>query len=141
MNFLGLFAAFFFLSSFSRDIMGIGESISINLFMVSNGVSVVGRMVPIVLTIRLTEPLNILLPFSLATAIVPYCWTRVNKMLGIWVFAVFYGLFASGVQSLFPTTVSTLTSDNSKIGFRKGMVLSVVAIATLIGSPHVGSLI
>jgi hypothetical protein len=59
----------------------------------------------------------------------------VDSELRLWVFAVFYGLFASGVQSLFPVTLSTLSTDTSKIGLRMGMILIVVAVATLIGSP------
>ena len=141
MNSLGVYVAFLFLSSFSRDIIGAGETVSINLIIVINGVSIVGRLVPTLLADLLTAPLNALLLCSLAIAIVSYCWVRVGNVPGLWVFAVFYALFAVVIQSSFPATLSTLTTDTSKIGLRMGMVLSVVAIAALIGSPIAGSLI
>ncbi|CAI7614384.1 unnamed protein product [Penicillium crustosum] len=132
MNFWGLF---------SRNIIGVSSDRSIDLLLVMNGVGLVGRLVPNLLADRYTGPLNLLIPFSFATALVGYCWAAVNGMSGLWTFATFYGLFAAGIQSLFPATLSTLTTDMKKIGVRMGMVLSVVAVAALIGSPIAGELV
>lgn len=141
LNFWGLYVAFFYVGSFSRNIVGVSETTSINLLMVMNGVGIVGRLVPNLLADQFTGPLNILIPFSCATAIVAYCWPAVHDMSGLWTFAILYGLFAAGIQSLFPATLSTLTTDLKKIGVRMGMVLSIVAVAALIGSPIAGALV
>ncbi|KAJ5198380.1 uncharacterized protein N7498_007497 [Penicillium cinerascens] len=141
LNFWGLYVAFFYIGSFSRNIIGVSETTSIHLLMVMNGVGIAGRLVPNLMADQFTGPLNLLIPFSCATAIVSYCWSAVHDMSSLWTFAVFYGLFAAGIQSLFPATLSTLTTDLKKIGVRMGMVLSIVAVAALIGSPIAGALI
>jgi len=141
LNFWGLYVAFFYVGSFSRNIIGVSETTSVYLLMVMNGVGIVGRLVPNLMADQLTGPLNLLIPLSCATAIVAYCWPAVHDITGLWIFAVFYGLFAAGIQSLFPATLSTLTTDLKKIGVRMGMVLSIVAVAALIGSPIAGALI
>lgn len=141
LNFWGLYVGFFYVGSFSRNIIGVSETVSIDLLLVMNGVGLVGRLVPNLLADQFTGPLNLLIPFSGATAIVAYCWAPVKDLSGLWVFAALYGLFAAGIQSLFPATLSTLTTDLKKIGVRMGMVLSVVAVAALIGSPIAGALI
>ncbi|KAJ5667959.1 uncharacterized protein N7477_006529 [Penicillium maclennaniae] len=140
LNFCGLYVAFFYIGSFSRNI-GVSERTSIYLLMIMNGVGIVGRLVPNLLADQFTGPLNLLIPFSCATAIVAYCWSAVHDMSSLYAFAVFYGLFAAGIQSLFPATLSTLTTDLKKIGVRMGMVLSIVAVAALIGSPIAGALV
>lgn len=141
LNFWGLYIGFFYIGSFSRNIIGVSTDRSIDLLLVMNGVGMVGRLVPNLLADQFTGPLNLLIPFSFATALVGYCWAAVKDMGGLWAFAVFYGLFAAGIQSLFPATLSTLTTDLKKIGVRMGMVLSVVAVAALIGSPIAGALV
>lgn len=141
LNFWGLYVAFFYIGSFSRKIIGVSETISIDLLLVMNGVGMVGRLVPNFMADRFTGPLNLLIPFSFATAVVAYCWSAVSDLTGLWIFAAFYGFAAAGIQSLFPATLSTLTTDLKKIGVRMGMVLSVVAVAALIGSPIAGALV
>lgn len=141
LNFWGLYVAFFYVGSFGRNIIGVSETTSIYLLMIMNGVGILGRLVPNLLADQFTGPLNLLIPFSCATAIVAYCWSAVHDMSSLYAFAVFYGLFAAGIQSLFPATLSTLTTDLKKIGVRMGMVLSIVAIAALIGSPIAGALV
>lgn len=141
LNFWGLYVAFFYIGSFSSDIIGASDTTSIYLLMVMNGVGLVGRLIPNFMADQFTGPLNLLIPFSCSTALVAYCWAAVNNMDGLWAFAAFYGLSAAGIQSLFPATLSTLTTDLKKTGVRMGMVLSVVAVAALIGSPIAGALV
>lgn len=141
LNFWGLYIGFFYIGSFGRDIVGVSQTVSINLLLVMNGVGLLGRLIPNLMADKYTGPLNMLIPFSLATGIVAYGWSGVNSLSGLYAFAVFYGLSAAGIQSLFPATLSTLTTDLKKTGVRMGMVLSVVGIAALIGSPIAGALV
>ncbi|RAL06896.1 putative MFS monocarboxylate transporter [Aspergillus homomorphus CBS 101889] len=141
LNFWGLYVGFFYISSFARDIIGVSESTSIDVLLVMNGVGLTGRLIPNLLADQYTGPLNMLIPFSLVTGVVAYCWTAVRSYDGLYVFSAFYGLAAAGIQSLFPATLSTLTTDLKKTGVRMGMVLSVVAVAALIGTPIAGALV
>ena len=56
-------------------------------------------------------------------------------------FAVTYGLFAAGIQGLFPSVVASLTTDLKKTGVRMGMVFSAISFAVLTGPPLGGALI
>lgn len=141
LNFWGLYIAFFYIGSFSSDIIGASETTSINLLLVMNGVGLVGRLIPNFISDKFTGPLNLLIPFSGGTALVAFCWAAVKSMNGLWAFAACYGLVAAGIQSLFPATLSSLTTDLKKAGVRMGMVMSVVAVAALIGSPIAGALV
>ncbi|KAI9928050.1 hypothetical protein ASPWEDRAFT_42231 [Aspergillus wentii DTO 134E9] len=141
LNFWGLYIGFFYIGSFSRNIIGVSNTTSIDLLLVMNGVGILGRLVPNLMADMFTGPLNMLIPFSFATALVAYCWAGVHDLSGLYAFAAFYGLAAAGIQSLFPATLSTLTTDLKKTGVRMGMVLSVVAVAALIGSPIAGALV
>jgi hypothetical protein len=64
----------------------------------------------------------------------------VNGLSGLYVFAVFYGVFLASLQSLFPASLTSLTMDLEKIAVRTGMVLSI-SFAALTGSPIAGALI
>lgn len=57
------------------------------------------------------------------------------------VFCIIYGIFAAGVQSLFPAACASLTTDLKKMGVRTGMCFTVVSIACLTGPPLAGVLI
>lgn len=141
LNFWGLYIGFFYIGSFAKSIIGVSEATSIDLLMVMNGVGLVGRLIPNYLADRYTGPLNLLVPFSVVTALVAFSWAGVRTLGSLYAFAVVYGLFAAGIQSLFPATLSTLTTDLKKTGVRMGMVLSVVGMAALIGSPIAGALV
>lgn len=141
MNFWGLYIGFFYIGSFGRNIIGVDQTRSIYLLLVMNGVGFPGRIFPNIIADWYTGPLNMLLPFSFATGLLAFCWAAVKDLGGLYAFAAIYGLSAAGIQSLFPATLSTLTTDLKKTGVRMGMVLSVVAVAALIGSPIAGALV
>ncbi|BDD63257.1 hypothetical protein MPDQ_001881 [Monascus purpureus] len=141
LNFCGLYVGYFYIGSFARNIIGVSQSTSIDLLLVMNGIGLPMRLIPSLCADRFTGPLNILIPFSLATSLVTYGWPGVKSLGGLYAFSVVYGAAAAGIQSLFPATLSTLTTDLSKIGVRMGMVFGVVGVAALIGSPIAGALI
>ena len=131
----------FQIGSFGRNIIGISEQQSINNLLVLNGVGLIGRLVPAHLADRFFGPFNLLIPFALASGFLLYCWAGVSSHGGLVGFAVIYRLFAAGIQSLFPATLASLTTDLSKIGVRLGMVFSVISFACLTGPPLAGALI
>lgn len=140
-NFWGLYIAFFYLGTFGRDEFGLAASASTNLLMIQNGLGIPARIIPTLLADRFVGIMNSLVPFSLGCAICMYCWAAVSSIPGLYVFSVFNGIVAAGIQSFFPSTVTVLTDDMTKTGVRLGMVFSFVSFACLTGPPLAGALI
>ena len=141
LNFWGLYFAFYYVGSFGRDILGVSQKDAINDLLIMNGVGLFGRIVPAHLADRYFGPMNTIIPLVFVSGLLLYCWAAVTSKGGLVGFAVVYGLFASGIQSLFPATLASLTSDVKKAGVRMGMVFSVVGFACLTGPPLAGALI
>ena len=140
-NFWGLYFAFYYVGAFGRTFTGLTYQNSIDLLIILNGVGMIGRIVPALIADRYCGPLNILLPVTAACAILLYCWAAVHEKAGLYVFACIYGLFAAGIQSLWPATLASLTTDLTKIGTRTGMGFTIVSVAALTGSPLGGALV
>ncbi|KAL4945323.1 hypothetical protein BDV06DRAFT_40124 [Aspergillus oleicola] len=141
LNFWGLYIGFFYIGSFSREVIGVSTTTSIDVLLLMNGIGLLGRVIPNGMADRFTGPLNMLIPFSFATGLIAFCWAGVHNVNGVYGWSALYGLSAAGIQSLFPATLSTLTTDLKKMGARMGMVMSVVGVAALIGSPIAGALV
>ena len=114
--FWGLYIAFYYLTSFGRDIIGITYSENIG-------------------------PLNTLVPVLGVASLLLFCWAAVSSPAGLIGFSVFYGIFGAAIQGIFPATLASLTTDLSKIGIRIGMIFSVVSFSSLTGPPMAGALI
>ncbi|CCC14874.1 hypothetical protein SMACR_07600 [Sordaria macrospora] len=138
--FLGLYFAFYYLASFSRDIIHLPYTSSLNILLVLNGVGVFGRLIPNYIADR-AGPINVFIPFAGAGGICVLCWTAVKTEAGLYVWAVFYGAAAGGIQSLFPAGLTSLTTDLRKAGVRMGMVFTCNSFATLAGPPIAGAII
>jgi MFS family permease len=106
-----------------------------------NGVGVIGRVVPNFLADRYFGPLNSLIPVCLLTATLSFCWIAVSSRGGLYAWAVIYGMVGAAIQSLFPATLSSLTTDLRMAGTRMGMVFTIVSFAVLTGPPIAGQLI
>ena len=106
-----------------------------------NGSGVLARIIPNFISDRWTGPLNLMIPFAATSALVMYSWMAVDSVTGLWTFAVFYGVFAAGIQGLFPVVLTSLTHDPQKLGVRTGMGFAIMGCAVLIGPPIAGALI
>ena len=141
LTFWGIYFAFYYVGTFSREKLGASQSTSINILAIMNGLGFFGRLIPGFLADRYLGPLNTFIPFVLFSSVLLYCWAAVKGFAGVYVFAAVYGFFAAGVQSLFLASLSSLTTDLTKMGVRMGMVLSIMSVAVLTGSPLAGFLI
>ncbi|KAJ5805472.1 uncharacterized protein N7503_003074 [Penicillium pulvis] len=139
--FWGLYVAFFYVGSYAREVIGVDSSTSINLLLIMNGAGFFARILPNILADRYTGPVNLLIPVVVISSIILFCWISVTRVGELYAFSVFYGIFAASLQSLFPASLTSLTSDLKKIGVRTGMVLSIVSFAALTGSPIAGALV
>lgn len=106
-----------------------------------NAVGVPGRLVCGLTADRLLGPINTLIPVALFAGVLFYYWAAVRNVAGLYVFCVLYGFFGAGIQSLFPASCASLTTDMSKMGVRTGMCFSFISIACLTGPPIAGALI
>ncbi|KAI4245799.1 MAG: hypothetical protein L6R40_002327 [Gallowayella cf. fulva] len=112
----GLYFAFYYVGSFGRDILRVSDQGSINNLLILNAVGLPGRLVPAHLADRYFGPLNTLVPFVLVSGISLFCWIAVSSPGGLTAFAVAYGIFVAGIQSLFPATLTSLTTELKKTG-------------------------
>ena len=140
-SFWSIYQAYYFISEYASTVAGMTQSDSFNLVIVITGSGVVGRILPSWASDRYGGALTMMVPFVVLNAVCLYAWAAVYNEAGVWLFAIFYGMFSSAVNGLFPTALSRLTDDLSKIGVRTGMVFSVMSIAVLTGSPIGGALI
>ncbi len=81
------------------------------------------------------------IPICGICSVLVFCWMAVDTAKGLYVWSVFYGVFAAGVQGLFPAALSFLTDDLRRLGVRMGMVFSIVSVALLTGPPLAGGVI
>ena len=138
--FWSVYIGFFYLTSFSRNVLGESQSTSISLLLLLNGVGVIGRMA-VNITANYLGPVNVLWPFIIATGVMGFGWIAVNDMTGLWIFACIYGITAAALQGLWPVVLTSLTFDPKKVGVRTGMGFAFVGWAVLTGPPIGGALI
>ncbi|CAJ2508518.1 Uu.00g135440.m01.CDS01 [Anthostomella pinea] len=141
-NFWGVYFAFYYLAAFSRSAITPGLSYvdSLNMLLLLNGIGVLGRLLPNHLADRF-GPLNMMIPTCLVCGIALLSWMAVDTPNQLYAWAVFYGIAAGALQSLFPAGLSSLTTDLRKQGTRMGMVFTVVSFAVLTGNPIAGAII
>lgn len=109
--------------------------------MVLNSVGVAGRLIPALLADRYFGAFNTLIPCTFFVAVLLYTWIGVSNLSGLFAFTGIYGFWANAVQTLFPSTLSGLTTDLTKMGVRVGMVFTIISLACLTGPPIAGALI
>lgn len=140
-NFWSLYFAFYYVGSFGRNIIGLNYSDSVNLLMVMVGVGLPGRLIPNYLADAYFGPLQCMIPFAFGCGILFFAWSAVDDTTGLYIFAAFYGCLSGAIQSLWPATLTSLTTDLKKAGTRLGMGFTIVSIATLTGPPLAGALV
>lgn len=139
--FWSVYIVFFYIASYSRDIIGMPYTDSLNLLLLINGVGFIGRTVPNYLADRFGV-INMFIICGFYAGIAAMCWTAVKSTVGLYVWVVFYGIAAGAIQSLFPAGLTSLnTKDLSKAGVRMGMIFTLNSLATLTGPPIAGALV
>ncbi|KAH9875833.1 hypothetical protein IAQ61_003298 [Plenodomus lingam] len=131
----GVYIAYFYV------MIGISESSSLTLLIILNAVGIPGRIIPAFLADAYFGAFNVLIPFVGAGATMLYAWAGIHEPGAYYAFVTLYGICANAVQTLFPSTLSLLTTDLSKMASRVGMVFAVGSIACLTGPPLAGRLI
>lgn len=136
-----MYFAFYYLGSFARSIVGLPYTDSIDLLITLNGVGAFGRIAPNHIADRYFGPMNTLIPSAGFSALLCFCWIAVTSRGGLYAWAVIYGIVGAAIQSLFPATLSSLTTNLSMMGTRIGMIFTIVSFSVLTGPPIAGQLI
>lgn len=106
-----------------------------------NGAGVFTRIGPNFLADRYTGPMNLTIPSALLSGIMMLIWNCVSDRKGLYVFVVFYGIFAASFQALWPATLASICLDMKTLGTRLGMVMTIISFASLTGPPIAGVLL
>ncbi|KAF4613391.1 hypothetical protein G7Y89_g15497 [Cudoniella acicularis] len=137
----GLYFAYYYVAVYGKSVLHVSSDSSLILLMVMNSVGVAGRLGPALLSDKYFGPYNTLIPSVFSVGVILFCWIRVESFDGMLAWGVFYGFWANSVQTLFPSALSSLTVDPTKLGVRVGMVFTIISIACLTGPPIAGALI
>jgi MFS family permease len=137
----GLFFVFYYIRPFSRDVLHASEYSSFNLLLILNGMGILGRIVPALLSDRYFGPLNTIVPFALSTGVLTYCWIAIGSLPELYVWDAVYGFLGGGVQSLVMAASSSFTTDLKKNGGRIGIVFTISSFGSLSGPPIGGRII
>lgn len=139
-GFAGLYIPFFYITPYANFKTGANETLAFYLVPILNAGSIFGRLVPNAMADHFGA-LNMLIPCTLACAVLAFTWTAVDETGGIVAFAILYGFFSGSFVSLPPSAILSLSNDLSKAGTRLGMSFSMAGIGILIGSPVGGALL
>ncbi|KAH8730724.1 major facilitator superfamily domain-containing protein [Phaeosphaeriaceae sp. PMI808] len=139
--FAGLWFAFFYVNAFARKTLGMSLEETIPILMVLNGVGIPGRLLPAYIAGRYLRPLTISLMVSFIISVLLFAWIAIKTTVGMYTFVTLYGLFASTLQAMFPSTLADLTTDHKKMGTRMGMGFALSSFGVLIGGPGGGKLV
>lgn len=140
-NFFALYFAFYFISAFARNVIGLSYESSLHLLITTNGVGIISRLAVAYVATKWIQPITAVIPCALIAAVLMYSWAAVDDSAGLYAFAVLYGIASNGLQGLWPGGLSSLIVDDSKIGTRMGMAFTIVSTALLTGSPVGGALV
>ncbi|KAK3690424.1 major facilitator superfamily domain-containing protein [Podospora appendiculata] len=136
-----LFFGSFYINSFARNIIGFSTVDSVQLLLLSNGMSIPARPVAGYIANWHVGAMNTYIVSNIGFGIVTLAWIAVHDRAGMYVLAIFFGLANGICQGLFLASMASLTSDPRKMGTRMGMVHTIVGFATLAGPPTAGAII
>lgn len=139
LSIMGLFIPFFYSPTFASSV-GTGDGFAFYTIIMLNGASILGRLIPGHIADK-TGPLNILIPCSVISAALCFCWIPMNTKAELIAFSLLYGFFSGSFISLTPTALVTLCPNLSEVGTRMGMTFTLASLGLLIGNPIAGAII
>lgn len=140
-GFMGLYMPFFYAQVYALTEHIADENLGFYLLAIMNSTSVFGRIIPNFVADKL-GPYNIIIPCTVVSSVLCFCFIVAKSSAGIIVLMAFYGFFSGTFVSLPPTIVVHLSlSERGKIGTRMGQSFGVIAIGLLIGTPIGGAIL
>ncbi|OAP58958.1 hypothetical protein AYL99_06255 [Fonsecaea erecta] len=136
--YLGMFSPFFFVTSYA---VSVGQSTSFGFYLVSilNAASLFGRISAGWAADRYGH-FNLCSVAAMTSALVAYCWTAAQTSAGLVVWSLAYGYASGSIMSLQVACGTKLASPEA-YGTAVGMIMGIVSVTGLFGSPISGQLI
>ncbi|KAI6905800.1 MFS general substrate transporter [Hortaea werneckii] len=138
--FMGLYAPFFYVQSYSIETGIAGARLSFYLLSIINATSTFGRIIPGYVGDYI-GPLNMIVPCAMVAGIVCLCFMAAHSVAGVILACAFYGFFSGTLVSMPPTIFVHLTKNRAVIGTRMGMGFAIISIGLLIGTPIDGAIL
>jgi MFS family permease len=129
------------INAYARNVIGFSTTDSVQLLLITNGMSVPIRPVVGYLADRHVGPINLYAFQTFVLGCMIFAWTGVTTPTGMYVFSAFFGLANGAAQGVFGGALASLTKDPRKMGTRFGMVCTLAGFATLAGPPTAGAII
>ncbi|KAK2732867.1 hypothetical protein FQN55_003899 [Onygenales sp. PD_40] len=140
--FWGLYFGFYFMISFSQDLMHLGASTSLDLIVTMNAANLLARIVLSLVSQLCIGPVNTLVATALSSALLVFLWIHVASPRSLLLIACLYGFVAAGAQCLATATIFALTrNDHSTGGPKVALVFAAMGVAVLTGGPLAAQLI
>ncbi|KAF9017421.1 MFS general substrate transporter [Hymenopellis radicata] len=117
---------------------GIDQNFSFYLVSIVNASSAVGRYCAGGLADRMGA-MNVMIPFTIASAVVTFAWPFAVTKGGLIAIAVVYGFVSGSFIALFSNPVMEF-GDTSDVGRRVGMTRSIMSLGALVGPPISGAI-
>jgi predicted MFS family arabinose efflux permease len=158
-GFMGLYMPFFYAQVYALQRHITNENLSFYLLAVMNSTSTFGRKFqPMKFTIQANAnartgiipnifadklgPFNVVVPCTLISAVLCFCFITATSSAGIIILMAFYGFFSGSFVSLPPTIVVNISIDSrDKIGTRLGQSFAFISLGVLIGTPIGGAVL
>ena len=140
-GFMGLYMPFFYAQVYALTNHITDDNLGFYLLAIMNSTSVFGRIIPNYLADKL-GPYNIIIPCTLMSGVLCFCFISAKSAPGIIALMSFYGFFSGTFVSLPPTIIVHLSlNERGKIGTRMGQSFGIVAVGILIGTPIGGAIL
>ncbi|KAF2473027.1 MFS general substrate transporter [Lindgomyces ingoldianus] len=141
LGFVGLYMPFFYSQVYAIEQHIVSPDLAFYLLAVMNSTSVFGRIIPNWLADKV-GPYNVVIPCTLVSGILCFCFITADTSAGLIVLIGFYGFFSGTFVSLPPTIIVHLSLDaRHKIGTRLGQSFACIALGLLIGTPIGGAIL
>ncbi|RKF76475.1 Aspyridones efflux protein apdF [Golovinomyces cichoracearum] len=140
-NLWGVYFVAHYISLFATAILGLSFQDSVNILIVLNGVGILGRILPNIIADYFLGSFNVLILICICCGALSFSWIAVTDRGSLYAWAAFYGIFSSGIQSLYPAALFSITNDPKKSGSRMGMFLTFISFTALTGAPIAGELV
>ncbi|KAF2660427.1 MFS general substrate transporter [Lophiostoma macrostomum CBS 122681] len=135
LGFVGLYMPFFYAQVYAINQHITNENLAFYLLAIMNATSIFGRIIPNYVADKV-GPFNVVIPCTVVTSVLCFCFITVSSSAGIVVLMGFYGFFSGSFVSLPPTIIVHLSLNaRDKIGTRLGQSFAVIACGLLIGTP------
>ena len=138
--FTGYMTPFNFLASYGQSVLGLSRNASLDVIMVAQASSILGRLV----AGSAARRIGVFLPWifcAMTAGILCIAWVGVNSKGPFIAYASLYGCFSGALIPLPPSVFPMVCPDPKVLGARLGMAQGIGALASLIGSPIGGALI